>query len=111
MPAMEVPHRSTVFDILKRNGLVKKKRRRTRWLHPGAAPLRTAAANEVWTTGPIDPCEEFGGGRFEVIVLDRDLSIGGICPALAPICALKRAIRGHRMPPQQPWGGAGPGFR
>jgi len=49
MPEAEVPHRSTVFDILKRNGLVRKKRRRTRWLHPGAAPLRTAAPNEVWT--------------------------------------------------------------
>jgi hypothetical protein len=35
---------------------------------------------------------------FEVIVLDRDLSIGAIWPALARICALKRAIRAHRRP-------------
>ena len=49
LPEADVPHRSTVFDILKRNGLVRKKRRRTRWLHPGAAPLHTKAPNEVWT--------------------------------------------------------------
>jgi putative transposase len=49
MPETEVPHRSTVFDILKRHGLVRKKRRRTKWRHPGAARLRTAEPNEVWT--------------------------------------------------------------
>jgi hypothetical protein len=27
----------------------KKKRRRTKWLHPGAARLRTAQHDEVWT--------------------------------------------------------------
>jgi transposase InsO family protein len=41
-------HRSTIFDILKRHGLVNP-RRRQRWQHPGAAPLHTEAPNEVWT--------------------------------------------------------------
>ncbi len=45
----EMPCRSTVFDILKRHGLVKPRRRRTRWDHPGAVPLQTNAPNQVWT--------------------------------------------------------------
>lgn len=45
----DLPCRSTVFDILKRHGLVMPRRRRTRWQHPGAAPLRTDAPNQVWT--------------------------------------------------------------
>ena len=49
LPRPEVPSRSTVFDILKRHGLVKPRRRRTRWKHPGAVPLRTDAPNQVWT--------------------------------------------------------------
>jgi putative transposase len=47
--ASELPCRSTVFDILKRHGLVKSRRRRQKWQHPGAAPLHTEAPNEVWT--------------------------------------------------------------
>jgi putative transposase len=39
LPGPDVPSRSTVFDILKRHGLVKPRRRRTRWKHPGTAPL------------------------------------------------------------------------
>jgi transposase InsO family protein len=45
----DLPCRSTVFDILKRHGLVKRRRRRQKWQHPGAAPLHTEAPNEVWT--------------------------------------------------------------
>jgi len=47
--ASELPCRSTVFDILKRHGLVKQRRRRQRWQHPGAAPLHTDVPNEVWS--------------------------------------------------------------
>lgn len=49
LSAADLPCRSTVFDILKRHGLVKARRRRQKWQHPGAAPLRTEAPNEVWT--------------------------------------------------------------
>ena len=55
--AAELPCRSTVFDILKRHGLVKSRRRRQKWQHPGAAPLHTDAPNEVLTDdrfqGPV----------------------------------------------------------
>jgi putative transposase len=47
--AAELPCRSTVFDILKRHGLVKSRRRRQKWQHPGAVRLQTDAPNEVWT--------------------------------------------------------------
>ncbi len=50
LPSSQLPARSTVFDILKRHGLVKPRRRRHKWDHPGAVPLRTDAPNQVcWT--------------------------------------------------------------
>jgi transposase InsO family protein len=48
-PDVSSPSRSTVNDILDRHGLLKKRRRRKRWLHPGAAPLATDRPNQVWT--------------------------------------------------------------
>lgn len=43
------PARSTVCDILARHDCVTPRRRRRRWKHPGAAPLRTTAPNQIWT--------------------------------------------------------------
>lgn len=48
-PGLELPARSTVFDILERHGRVKHKRRRRHYQHPGAVPITTAAPNDVWT--------------------------------------------------------------
>lgn len=48
-PDLEIPGRSTIFDILARHGLVRKKRRRNKWKHPGAVTLKTTACNQVWT--------------------------------------------------------------
>ena len=48
-PELELPARSTVFDILERHGRVRHRRRRKRYKHPGAVPIETAAANDVWT--------------------------------------------------------------
>jgi transposase InsO family protein len=47
---LKLPAVSTVFGILERHGRVRAKRRRKHWKHPGSAPLRTTAANQVWTT-------------------------------------------------------------
>ena len=43
------PARSTISDILLRNGRVRSRRKRTHWKHPGAAPFSTTAPNQVWT--------------------------------------------------------------
>ena len=48
-PTMEWPARSTIFDILARHDRVRRRRSRTHWKHPGAAPLQTTAPNQVWT--------------------------------------------------------------
>lgn len=48
-PGRRLPARSTVFDILERNGRVQSKRRRHRWKHPGAVPYDTTAPNQIWT--------------------------------------------------------------
>jgi transposase InsO family protein len=53
------PARSTINDILERHGLLRKNRRRRRWQHPGAAPLRTERPNQVW---PADFKGEFKTG-------------------------------------------------
>jgi len=46
---LELPARSTVAAILKREGLVKERRRRRHHRHPGRPTKEVTAANEVWT--------------------------------------------------------------
>lgn len=49
-PAVERwPAVSTIADLLKRHGLVAKRRRRRPVVHPGTVPLHTTAANDLWT--------------------------------------------------------------
>jgi transposase InsO family protein len=48
-PRRPWPARSTVCDVLKRHGRVRARRGRRHWKHPGAAPVNTTAANQVWT--------------------------------------------------------------
>ena len=50
-PTMGLPAQSTINAILDRHGKLRKNRRRRKWEHPGAAPLVTERANEVW---PVD---------------------------------------------------------
>src|SRR5215203_4714123 len=38
-PSEPWPARSTINDLLQRHGLLPRRRRRTTWAHPGAAPL------------------------------------------------------------------------
>jgi putative transposase len=44
------PAISTAGDLLARRGLVKKRRRRRRYAHPGVVPPHTTAPNDLWTT-------------------------------------------------------------
>jgi transposase InsO family protein len=48
-PDLELPAASTAGDLLARHGLVKRRRRRSHWVHPGAPILSTTDANDVWT--------------------------------------------------------------
>lgn len=48
-PELALPAASTAGDLLRRRGLVKKRRRRRAWKHPGAPELATVAPNDVWT--------------------------------------------------------------
>jgi putative transposase len=48
-PGMELPAISTAGDLLVREGLVKKRIRRRRHLHPGSVPAVTAQPNDIWT--------------------------------------------------------------
>ena len=43
------PAVSTVADLLRRHGLVARRRRRRPVVHPGTVPIRTAAPNDLWT--------------------------------------------------------------
>ena len=49
-PGFVRPAISTAGDLLARRGLVKKRRRRRRYAHPGVVPPVTTAPNDLWTT-------------------------------------------------------------
>ena len=48
-PALGLPAISTAGDLLARRGLVKKRRRRRHYQHPGVVPALTTAPNDLWT--------------------------------------------------------------
>ena len=50
-PDVRLPVVSTVNGILDRHGLVKKRRSRNQWQHPGAVPLETDRPKQVLTDG------------------------------------------------------------
>ncbi len=62
-PTWVWPARSTVNDVLVRHALVRRRPRRRRWVHPGAAPLQTTRPNQVW---PVDFKGQFktGDGQY-----------------------------------------------
>src|SRR2546422_7698593 len=48
-PTVEFPAVSTAGDLLARRGLVKKRRRRRHYQHPGVVPITTVHPNDLWT--------------------------------------------------------------
>jgi len=48
-PALVLPAASTVGDLLVRRGLVKRRRRRRKHVHPGVVPPVTHEPNDLWT--------------------------------------------------------------
>ncbi len=49
IPRRDLPALSTVGEILKRNGLIKPRRRRRKWAHPGRPVVQMQDCNDVWT--------------------------------------------------------------
>jgi len=48
-PALDLPAISTAGDLLARRGLVKHRRRRRHYQHPGVVPATTTQPNDLWT--------------------------------------------------------------
>ncbi|PYN19144.1 MAG: IS481 family transposase, partial [Candidatus Rokuibacteriota bacterium] len=48
-PALDIPATSTAGDLLARRGLVKQRRRRRHYTHPGVVPPTTERPNDLWT--------------------------------------------------------------
>ena len=48
-PRLELPAPSTAGDLIQREGLVKRRRRKRAWKHPGAPASATQHANDLWT--------------------------------------------------------------
>src|SRR5438034_6939264 len=48
-PTVDLPAVSTAGDLLARRALVRKRRRRRHYEHPGVVPIRTTAPNDLWT--------------------------------------------------------------
>jgi putative transposase len=48
-PELALPATSTAGDLLARRGLVKKRRRRRHYTHPGVVPPTTERPNDLWT--------------------------------------------------------------
>ncbi len=48
-PDLALPASSTAGDLLARRGLVKKRRRRRHYQHPGVVPVLTRRPNDLWT--------------------------------------------------------------
>src|SRR5690606_28937122 len=47
-PSLVLPAVSTASDLLKRTGLVKKRRRNRKHAHPGVVPAVTRSPNDIW---------------------------------------------------------------
>lgn len=62
-PTYAWPAPSTVNDLLARHQLLRRRRRRASWVHPGAPPLVTTGPNQIW---PLDFKGQFktGDGQY-----------------------------------------------
>lgn len=49
-PRLELPSTSTIHRFLEQQELVKRRRRRSSWRHPGVDKLDTEEPNDIWTT-------------------------------------------------------------
>ena len=104
-PRLDLPARSTIFDILARNDRVRRRRSRMHWKHPGAAPLQTTAPNQVWT---IDFKGQFrtrdGVYSYPLTIVDHFSRYVLCCQSFPDVKAqgvhreLRRLFRTHGLP-------------
>lgn len=104
-PTVSWPARSTISDILERHGRVRRRRSRTHWKHPGAAPLQTTAPNQVWT---IDFKGQFrmrdGIYCYPLTIVDHFSRYVLCCQSFPDVRAdgvqreLRRLFRAHGLP-------------
>jgi transposase InsO family protein len=85
-PQYAWPARSTANDLLARHQLLQRRRPRRRWAHPGAAPLVTTGANQVW---PADFKGQFKTGDrqycYPLTVTDHFSRALLVCRALPSV--------------------------
>lgn len=122
-PDWTVPARSTVNELLDRENLLRKQRRKKHWEHPGAARIETTAPNQVW---PADFKGQFkmknGEYCFPLTVTDHYSRMLLLCEGLPSVrtegakpafkrlfqrCGLPDAIRTDNGPPFASLGIAG----
>ena len=104
-PRLDLPARSTIFDILARHDRVRRRRSRTHWKHPSAAPLQTTAPNQVWT---IDFKGQFrtrdGVYSYPLTIVDHFSRYLLCCQSFPDVKAhgvhreLRRLFRTHGLP-------------
>ena len=92
-PSWTLPARSTVYDLLRPYGVIKKQRRRRSVGHPGKPQRQASAPNDIW-------CADFKGEfktrqRSVLLSTDGDRSIQSITCCL-PGVALDTALDGAK---------------
>ncbi len=104
-PNWTIPARSTVNHLLDQEGLLRKKRRRRRWQHPGTVRLDTTAPNQGW---PADFKGQFktkdGRYCYPLTVTDHYSRMLLLCKGLLSVRtegakpAFKRLFQEHGLP-------------
>lgn len=99
------PAVSTVADLLKRHGLVAKRRRRRPTVHPGAVPIHTSAPNDLWTADFKGQFRTQNGVYcFPLTVADQHtrylLTVHGLLTTrvVGALAVFERAFRAYGLP-------------
>src|SRR5215510_13907082 len=96
-PALVLPAISTAGDLLARRGLVKKRRRRRHYQHPGVVPALTLHPNDLWTADFKGHFRTRDGIYcYPLTVADHHTRYLLACHGLLPV--FDRLFREHGLP-------------